>query len=315
MKGLMSYRFFLIAPLVLAACSITSLGDDGGLDGGGIYNPDGSTHPPDDAGGPPKNMAYVRLAQLSPALGTIDFCLRPKGVSNFDGPKLIAQLPLLDSSTDGGTGGVPYPGVSTYLQVPAFGTTDVAIISANDTSCSSAKVVGTVTIDPNKRMTIAVMGAMKDADSGTRAVGIESFIDDTQPHPDVARLRIIHAALGTQQTPGYGALSASVGFGNQVDPIAGRVDPRRAATTSNNPPVVDSLGYASHAPIMGQSSLRFASLSQMGGPWSTPPVDLGLTVNAVKTAFLVTVDASFSVLLCGDLPSGGDVPCQLYPAK
>jgi hypothetical protein len=317
MEGLMSYRFAFGLPFILlAGCSLTSLlGDDGGLDGGGIFNPDAQSMPPDDAGGPGKSIAFVRLAQLSPILGAVDFCLRPKGVANFDGPKLTAQLPNIDASFDASTGGVLFPGVSGYLQVPALGTTDVAIVSASDTSCSSPKVVGTVTIDPNKRMTVAVMGAIKDPDSGTKALGITAFIDDTQPHADAARLRIIHAALGTATAGDYGSLSASIGFGNQVDPIAGRVDPRHAAAQSNTPPVVDALGYASHPPITGQSSLRFASLSTMGGPWSTPPVDLGLAVNAVKTAFLVSVDSTFSVLLCGDLPSGGDVPCQLYPAK
>jgi hypothetical protein len=53
----------------------------------------------------------------------------------------------------------------------------------------------------------------------------------------------------------------------------------------------------------------------MGGPWSTLPADLGLGANAVKTAFLVSDTQGMSVVLCGDLPTGGDMPCQTYTAK
>jgi hypothetical protein len=304
----------LVLFLLCSACSAADLSVEGGSDGGGIFNPDGTVKTPDDAAIPPKTTAYVRVAQLSPALGAVDFCLRPKGAAYFDGPKFMAQTPATDAS-DGGAIGVPFPGVSGYFQVAATGTTEVAIVSASDTSCSSPKLVGMVTIDPNKRMTIAVIGAMKDADAGTRALGIEAFIDDTQPHADAARVRVIHAAMGSAIDPGYGSLSASIGFGNQVDPIAGRIDPRRAGTTSSVVPVVDAFGYAKHAPIAGQSSLRFGSLANMSGPWSTLPADLGLGANAVKTAFVVSTGNAMSVLLCGDLPSGGETPCQLYPAK
>jgi hypothetical protein len=314
----MSYRCLGLLALFLNACSLSSLGEDGGLDGGGIFNPDAAIRMPDDSGGTNKNMAYVRLAQLSPALGAVDFCLRAKGSAYFDGPKFSStNTPILDAgSADGGSNGVAFPGVSAYVQVPAAGATDVAIVAATDTSCSSAKLVGTITIDPNKRMTIAVMGAVKDSDAGTRALGIEAFVDDTTAHADAARLRIIHAALGGPTSNGYGSLAASIGFGNQVDPVADRIDPRHTATTSNAIPAIDALGYGSHAPIAGQSSLRFASLDPMtGSPWSTQPADLGLGANAVKTAFLVSIDQSFSVVLCGDLPSGGDMPCQVYTTK
>jgi hypothetical protein len=305
-----------VLALSLCACSASSLGEDGGSDGGGIFNPDSAIRNPDDASGPGKNMAYVRLAQLSPVLGAVDFCLRAKGSAYFDGPKFSStNTPMLDAS-DGGPNGVAFPGVSGYVQVPAAGTTDVAIVAASDTSCSSPKLVGTVTIDPNKRMTLAVMGAVKDSDSGTGALGIEAFVDDTQAHADAARIRVIHAALGAATVNGYGPLAASIGFGNQVDSIAGRIDPRHTATTSNATPVIDALGYGSHTPIAGQSSLRFSSLDQMpGSPWSTQPADLGLGANAVKTAFLVSIGQSLTVVLCGDLPSGGDMPCQVYATK
>lgn len=313
----MPYRFLACLAVFVSGCSGLSAGDDIGSDGGGIFNPDGSIRNPDDANMTNTNMAYVRLAQLSPVLGAVDFCLRPKGTTYFDGPKLGANTPAVDASTDAGAKkGVAFPGASGYTQVLAAGATDIAIVAAADTSCSSPKLVGTVTIDPNKRMTIAIMGSSKDADAGTNALAIASFTDDTQAHADSARLRVIHAALGGPNNgSGYGSLAASIGFANQVDPIAAKIDPRMAATPSSTVPIVDSLGYGSHAPITGQSSLRLSSLAQMGGPWSTLPADLGLAANAVKTAFLVSDTQSFGVVLCGDLPSGGDMPCQVFTAK
>src|SRR5260221_11714303 len=100
----MSYRCLGVLALSLCACSALLLGGDGGLDGGGIFNPDGAIRNPDGAAGPGKNMAYVRLAQLSPLLGAVDFCLRAKGSAYFDGPKFSStNTPMLDAGSDGGS--------------------------------------------------------------------------------------------------------------------------------------------------------------------------------------------------------------------
>src|SRR5258706_14209333 len=98
----MPYRCLGLSALFLCACSLSSLTDDLGSDGGGIFNPDASVRNPDDASGTNTNMAYVRLAQLSPVLGAVDFCLRPKGTTYFDGPKLGANAPILDASNEAG---------------------------------------------------------------------------------------------------------------------------------------------------------------------------------------------------------------------
>src|SRR5262249_52419007 len=100
----MPYRFLACLAVFLFGCSASSPGDDIGSDGGGIFNPDGSIRNPDDANTTNKNMAYVRLAQLSPVLGAVDFCLRPKGTTYFDGPKLGANTPMIDASADAGSG-------------------------------------------------------------------------------------------------------------------------------------------------------------------------------------------------------------------
>lgn len=304
-----------LAAAAIASCSAAPLAVPGGPDGGGVVNPDASVGPPDDAGGPSPNQALVRVANLSPVLGAIDFCLRPSGNGYFDGPKVSSSVPATDAS-DAGSGGVPFPGVSGYLQVPAEGVTDVAVVAAGDPGCSAPKLLGTVTLDPSKRVTIALMGTSKDPDAGLEALGLAVFVDDTQGRPDVARLRVIHAALGKQG--GYealGSVSVGLGWGSQVDGVAGRVDPRHAATPSNAPPAVDALGYHDLAPVAALSSLRFAALGWNGGPWATTPADLRLAATAVETAFLVTTGSAPSVLLCTDLPSGGGAPCELLPTK
>lgn len=298
----------------LVACGASELGFDGGSDATGIYASDAGPPPAEDGSTITKNTALVRLAQLAPLLGAVDFCLRAKDATYFDGPYFFAPKSP-DAGEAGTNAAASYPGVSRYVQVPATGATDVAIVAAGQGSCLSPKLTGMVTIDPNKRLTIAVMGATKDADAGVRALGISMFVDDTTSHADAARLRIIHGALGIDTVQGPGTLSASVGFGNSIAPVAATIHPRQASSPSNVNPIVDALGYHDLVPIAGLSSLRFVAVNPQGGPWSTAAADLGLASNAVRTAFVVSVQQGLGVIVCSDLPSGGDTPCAFLAVK
>lgn len=292
------------------ACSAPSLSSDGGPKGGALDPGDAGATSSDDASATPSGTSFVRVAVLAPPLGAVDFCLRPKGATYFDGPFYFT--PKIDAGAP--TVAASFPGVSRYVQVPAYGETEIAIVAAGQQNCLSPKLSGSVTIDPNKRVTVALMGALNDADGGARAVDVSAFLDDTTARAKLARLRVIHAALGTEQTTGLGPLSASVAWGNTVTPIAAVVPPRGASTPSNAAPTVDALGYHDLTPITDLASLRFAAL-QGGGPWSTAPTDLALTDSTVHTAFVVSTPPGLSVILCTDLANGGDVGCGVYPAK
>jgi hypothetical protein len=303
------------------ACSGSDLGSgDAMADANGIGTVDGDGPPRQDAAPPPPTTSYLRLAQLAPEVGTVDVCYRTKGAQGFTGPLLVAVAPSADAGAleggalDAGAPGVSFGTVSPWVPIDVAGALDVALVPAGDTNCSAPRVLGQVTVDTGKRVTLVAMGTTKGADAGARALGIESFVDDATPHAQTTRVRVIHAALGTTNAPAWGPISVSVAYGNQVDPIAALVQPRHASTPSNAPPIVDALGYNERAPVAVSGALRFAYGPDAGanlGPWSTKPVDLGLAPSTVFTTFLLSLDQDLGVLVCNDLPSSGSASCQL----
>lgn len=304
-------------------------------DANGFGTADGEILPGRDSGQPPPLASYLRLAQLAPELGAVDLCYRTKGSQGFTGPLLVSAAPSLDAGagdggpsdagagdggpSDAGSSGLPFGTVSTWVPLSVTGTLDLALVPAGDANCSAPRVVGQVTLDAGKRVTLVAMGTAMGADAGIRGLGIESFVDDAVAHAETVRVRVVHGALGGASSPGWGALAMSVAFGAQVEPIAAVVAPRHASSPTNVPPVVDALGYHERAPVTQAASLRFAYASDAGsngGPWSTPPVgDLGLAPTTVVTVFLLDLDADLGALVCDDLPPSGAPSCRLLRAK
>jgi hypothetical protein len=266
-------------------------------------------------------VTYVRIAQMSPDLGSVDFCVTPKMGNATFGP-LVAP-PVVDAgSSDAGAPGVGFGMVSRYFPVSASGTMDVAIVSSPATDCSSPRVLGTVTFDPGKHTTIVAIGVAKSSVSTARDVGLTALVDETVGDGTTTRVRFVHAALGTVYTDGPGALSADLTTGNLMVPVAAEVLPRKAATPTSVPPVVDSLGYhALDSTPTGKVGARLSYGSDAGvAVWTSLPEDLSLTVGAIRSAFVVSMPyvygkaPALGVVVCDDLDQAPQTPCTWLPA-
>jgi hypothetical protein len=328
----------------------------------------------------------VRLANMSPDLGSIDFCWRVAGAQTFTGPVLGASpdagmssagdagdagdareepppdagagdtMSAVDGATDAAAdaandgerdaepdaetvpdatvdvgvtadagsdadasnpqeAGAPlqvsFGAMSPPIQLPAIGTLDIALVQANQLSCSAPKFVGRVTVDAGKTSTLAVMG-QGEAEAGTAsALSLVAFTDEL-PDPAIAKVRFIHAALGWQGSPPAPPLS--VRSGSVV--LAPEINPRMVTGTAPTPPV-DSLGYATVPPIVGSSALELDSLGDAAPhTWTTAPAPLAIDIGTTRTGFAVSFPSGgLGVAWCSDGESGGVVvPCQLLPA-
>ncbi len=269
---------------------------------------------PDGAALP--STTYVRVAQMSADFGAIDFCVRSK-VEQF-GP-LVTPNVVDAGSSDASVAGVGFGQVSQYVAVSVSGTVDIAIVAAPATDCSSPIAVSTVTLDPGKHDTIALMGVAKSNVSSDRALGVSAFVDDSLGNPALVRMRFVNAALGTAQYPGIGPFAAALANANSVMPLAGEVLPRKASSPSVDP-VVDALGYhnLSVAP-KGQVGLRVSYGSDSGiNVWTSKPVDLALTLGSSRTVFVVSLPYAYKsfigAFVCDDLEHAPASQCVWAPA-
>ena len=84
-------------------------------------------------------------------------------------------------------------------------------------------------------------------------LALVAFIDDRMTMPAKARVRMVHAALGTETRAPAGSLSVRAS-GSQTVTLAERVEPKKAASPSASVPV-DSLGYATIEPVPSPAQL------------------------------------------------------------
>lgn len=306
-------RSFALLSFALACACSSALSGPGGADGPDAESPafdasfDGGGAL--DGGSGPRASTYVRLAQMSPDLGPVDFCIRPKSGGETAGPLLAAP--------DAGDGGIAFEQASPYFSVAASGTVDVIVVPAPATDCATARAVGTVTLDPGKRTTLVVMGISKSMAPASRAVGVSAFVDEAAT-ADALRLRVIDAALAWSQTvDGPSALAFALTSQNTVIPVAQSVLPRKAATPSSAPPMVDALGYhdLSQVPV-GDVSARVTYGDDAGVMvWTSKAAGLSFGKSDVRTAFVVA-DAlgavgSLATVVCNDAPPEGESQCEL----
>jgi hypothetical protein len=293
----------------------------------------------------------MRLAHVAPDLGPVDFCYRVARTSSFEGPVLggglggntpdagapddsgdsgdasgddasgagIADAAVTDSGTgdlDGGSPSVGYRSVSRYLTLEASGPLTIALIAPGATSCAAPLFTADVTLDPGKLSTVAIVG-IRDADAGAgdAPLALVAFTDDRATTSAMARVRMIHAALGIpgrRQAAGALAVRASSA---QTVTLAERLEPRRAGAPSGAVPV-DSLGYATLAPIPSPAQLAVGAAA-MTGPattdaasdsWVSQSGALDLRGGSLHTGFVLTGDAQqpFEVLWCTDTSTSGD---------
>ncbi len=344
-------RIALVLATASSIASAASCGDEGasrhlGARGDGGNAPVHAGGSPNDAAREPP-MATMRIAHLAPGTGPIDFCYQPPTSGTFVGPVLSAPtardagpdaddldgaLPPAtepDASDDlddddGGTSlgledgelrPASYRTVSKYLNVQGAGRIRIAVIAAGATSCANALAIGDVTLDPGKLATVVVFGRRGD---GGMALEIGAFIDDRTTEPDKIRVRIVHAALGDDNTPAADAIAVrAVGATTAV--LADRVEPRRAATPSQ-PVGVDNLGYVTAPPMSPPVAVAIGPAPTSGGadggfdPWLSAPKDLELRGGSLHTGFVLTgaSASTFELVWCADTTtSGAQTKCEL----
>jgi len=337
--------FFLIASLASGAAYVLACGDDGGSgSNGGTDGDGGPSGLPDAAVGPTDAAApatTMRLAHLAEDLGPVDFCYRMAKTSSFEGPVLGGGLgglkpgdagsveggdaspggDPLDAGDDGGgtdeagaDGGAPrvgYRTVSRYLTLAASGPLTIALVAPGSTSCATPLFTADVTLDPGKLSTVAIAGRT-GADGGTGALALVAFIDDRMTVPAKARVRMVHAALGTETRAPAGPLSVRAS-GSQTVTLAESIEPKKTASPSATVPV-DSLGYATIEPVPSPARLAVgAAASPMpsdasSDSWVSQPGSLDLRGGSLHTGFVLSggEDQPFEVLWCTDTSTTGD---------
>jgi hypothetical protein len=214
-----------------------------------------------------------------------------------------------------------YGEVTKYLVLQSSGPMTIAIVVGGATSCASPIAKGDVTLDPGKLSTVAVFS--RPADGGAPALEVAAFTDDRTTATETARVRVIHAALGTSAAQAESALAVRASAA-KTTVLADRVEPRHAATPSEAVSV-DALGYVTTAPIPPPATIAVGPAPTDGGagfePWLSKPYDLGLTGGSLHTAFIMNGaavpaptaadaatarKASFRLLWCADTTTQGD---------
>jgi hypothetical protein len=332
------------AAYALACSSSGGSGSDKITDGDG-----GPGTLPEAAVGPSDAQSAattMRLAHMAPGLGPVDFCYRMAKTSSFEGPVLggglgggaldagtagasgdaaggdaadagIADAAVADSGSgdvDGGAPSVGHRSVSRYLTLEASGPLTIALIAPGATSCAAPLFTADVTLDPGKLSTVAIVGTL-GGDAGDAPLALVAFTDDRATIAAMARVRMIHAALGIaggRQAAGALAVRASSA---QTVTISDQLEPRKAGAPSAAVPV-DSLGYATIAPVPSPAQLAVgaaavtgpATTDASGDSWVSQSSALDLRGGSLHTGFVLTGAAQqpFEVLWCTDTSTSGD---------
>jgi hypothetical protein len=304
---------FAVVPLAAAALALPgSACGDGGLAGDFADTDAQSQTPPieggftgDDGGA---TTTTLRLAHLAPELGAIDFCWRPVDTGAFEGPVFGGAMPAVDggdASADADADadeaeaaaphGVVFRTVSTYQTLARAGAITIAIVLRDAGSCANPIVTGDVTLDAGKLSTVVVLG--RGTDAGASSLGVVAFTDDRTTTADMARVRLVHAALAA------GTLAVRASSGTTVT-LADALLPRK--TTSMVP-----LGYATVTPVPPPASIAITETAPLGdaaaAAWQSSSGDLGLVGGSIHTGFVLDGEgAPFEVLWCTDTSTTGD---------
>jgi hypothetical protein len=329
-------------PLVAAAVCHAACSDDGSVgditaNDSGVpqTQPEGGNHEP-DAEVP---TTTIRIAHLAPEVGPIDFCWRTRNEGNFEGPVLGGGSPQTDAGVDadasdadadapvfsadagveagdGGVKGIGYRSVSTYTTLSEAGPITIALVPRGANTCANPIYQEDLTLDAGKLSTVVLLG--RGVDAGVSSLALVALTDDRTTDADKARVRLVHAALGTAARGPSGTLAARAIAGQVVD-LAEAIEPKHASSQSASVPV-DELGYATVAPVPPPAALGVserASASDAGdagtSSWASDARDLGLSGGSLHTGFVLTGEnAPFEVLWCTDTSTSGErTACDL----
>lgn len=207
---------------------------------------------------------------------------------------------------DGEAGGPAVPGALVFgamtaaVQLPAAGTFDVALVTPGQSSCYPSRLAGQVTLSASKSVTAVIMGLAAPDAGPSSALAIVPFTDAALD-PQRARVRLIHAALGSSTEGPSPPFSVRAG----TTLLAAEVDPMKA-TTASTAPSVDSLGYATVQPLDAPTVLWLTSIGDpQATTWSSQPdPDLHVQVGTAHTGILVSLDqGALGVVWCSDAPT------------
>jgi len=366
------------ATIPASGCSSQGGSADASTDGTYVLpGPDSGSEDAESDGGSALSST-MRLANMSPDLGSVDFCWRVSGASTFTGPVIMGSLDAgsmapapqdaseagdamaeasgaesgaqdagdeatalesggdaafdspsdaaedaapegatSDAGTAPGEAGVPvqvsFGAMTPFVQLPAIGTLDIALVRPDQLSCDSPAFVGHVTLDPGKNATVALMGLL-GADAGSESALVMKSFTDEPADEQSARFRLIHAALGWPGGDGP-APPLAVQVGSAL--LAPEIDPAQTAMTSTAAGI-DSLGYVTAPIFSSPAPVELFTLADAAPrTWTTPFFALGLQPGTSVTAFIVsTGGGALGVAWCDGLQSG-ELPgsCVVEPAR
>jgi hypothetical protein len=284
------------------------------------YRPTGTTswtgpifatlHPPVDAGVDATIADATAPADAWPDATGDDAPYEDAGSDDASSPSEDATPWDAGAPYDAGAPiGVAFESLSTYVTLAGSGTFDVAIVESGSVSCATPLAVDRVTLSPAEHATLVVMGSAALDASAADALQVAAFADDLSVDASAARLRFIHAALGSSSTPPLPGVSIGLLFADQTTvAVAGDVEPGQAASPSSTPPVVDMLGYATVAVSTTAASIVMSAEAVDAGSdttWMTGVSPLALAASSLHTAFVYQNENGVAVLYCEDLDVGG----------
>lgn len=150
----------------------------------------------------------LRVAQLSPSIEAVDFCLRREGDATFNGPYLSAQL--------NEPAGLLYGKVTKYVIIPE-GTYTVRFVPAGQAKCdpalNGAVDVASLKLETGKRYTAAAMGQIAPQDPNVQPFSVKLYADRTSIAAGKVSLTFIHAS------PDAPKVDVGLGTGADFKPI------------------------------------------------------------------------------------------------
>lgn len=253
---------------------------------------------------------YLRVANLSPDLGDIDFCIAPAGTTTFTGPVM--------ANTTGGTAGLKFGGdgsmaISKYFSYEE-GTYDVRIVSkAPGGTCATALLTASnVSLGNGVYKLVAAVGQTGFA-GAAHATAV--FTDETTAASNRVNIRFINA--GFLAIPG-GTPSAmpALNIGFTVSGTYNGIFTNVAYPGIGAPVApVDANGYASVDPAGITAGAQITSCmypATSGSTCGSVPLPSGtvITGGMVASAYVInTYGLTPAALLCGD----NQTPIPSYP--
>ncbi len=305
----------LAAGGTLLACTINSTtnnvpgGDDSGVTppgtDSGATAPDGGDASDDaaaDAADAAPPQAYVRVAHWSPDAPAVDVCFTTAG-DTWDGqmPQLAQLVAGSDAGSlgDGGTVGLTFPQVTSYLIIPPD-TYSVRLVAAGSVDCSTSVVdLASVALAANTYTTVAAIGEKAPVQSD-QPLKLVAFTDDVTAPAGQAAVRFINASPSLLSIDvGTGSLSGT--GGTFVPLFAGIQFGQTGSVAESDAGAVDAYGYLATNAYSGAT--LSAHVTSSATDTATAANDVNVAANTAATLALVsgvTGGGGAKLLQCAD---------------